>query len=63
VILERDPLKGDPTTISTIKVVETIKEGQPIFRLGVDKIDAAAAQAASRVAPNPELAEQRLHRH
>ena len=63
VILERDPLKGDPTTISTIKVVETIKEGQPIFRLGVDKIDAAAAQAASRVAPNPELAEQRIHRH
>ena len=63
VILERDPLKVDPTTISTIKVVETIKEGRPIFRLGVDKIDAAAAQAASRVAPNPELAEQRIHRH
>jgi predicted amidohydrolase YtcJ len=63
VILERDPLKGDPTTISTIKVVETIKEGRPIFQLGVDKIDAAAAQAASRVAPNPELAEQRIHRH
>jgi predicted amidohydrolase YtcJ len=63
VILERDPLQVDPTTISTIKVVETIKEGRPIFRLGVDKIDAAAAQAASRVAPNPELAEQRIHRH
>jgi predicted amidohydrolase YtcJ len=63
VILERDPLKGDPTTISTIKVVETIKEGKPIFQLGVDKIDAAAAQAASRVAPNPELAEQRIHGH
>jgi predicted amidohydrolase YtcJ len=63
VILERDPLKGDPTTMSTIKVVETIKEGQPIFRLGVDKIDAASAQAASRVAATPELAEQRIHRH
>jgi len=63
VILDRDPLKGDPTTISTIKVVQTIKEGRPIFQLGVDKIDAAAAQAASRVAPNPELAEQRIHRH
>ena len=63
VILERDPLKGDPTTISTIKVVETIKEGRPIFRLGVDKIDAASAQAASRVAETPDLAEQRIHRH
>jgi predicted amidohydrolase YtcJ len=63
VILERDPLKGDPTTMSTIKVVETIKEGQPIFRLGVDKIDAASAQAASRVAATPDLAEQRIHRH
>jgi len=63
VILERDPLKGDPTTISTIKVVETIKEGKPIFRLGVDKIDTASAQAASRVAATPELAEQRIHRH
>ena len=63
VILERDPLQGDPSTISTIKVVETIKEGRPIFRLGVDKIDAASAQAASRVAATPELAEQRTHRH
>jgi predicted amidohydrolase YtcJ len=63
VILERDPLQVDPTTISTIKVVETIKEGKPIFQLGVDKIDAASAQAASRVAATPELAEQRIHRH
>jgi predicted amidohydrolase YtcJ len=63
VILERDPLQGDPTTISTIKVVETIKEGQPIFRLGADRLDAASTQAASRVAANPELAEERIHRH
>lgn len=63
VILERDPLKVDPTTISTIKVVETIKEGRPIFRLEVDRIDTASAQAASRVAATPELAEQRIHGH
>jgi predicted amidohydrolase YtcJ len=63
VILERDPLQVDPTTISTIKVVETIKEGKPIFQLGVDRIDTASAQAASRVAATPELAEQRIHRH
>lgn len=63
VILERDPLKGDPTTISTIKVVQTIKEGRPIFRLGVDRIDTAAAQAASRVAADPEQAERRIHGH
>jgi predicted amidohydrolase YtcJ len=63
VILERDPLKVDPTTLSTIKVIETIKEGRPIFRLGVDRIDAASAKAASRVAATPELAEQRIHGH
>jgi hypothetical protein len=63
VILERDPLQGDPTTLGAIKVVETIKEGKPIFQLGVDKIDAASAQAASRVAATPELADQRIHRH
>lgn len=59
VILERDPLKGDPTTISTIKVVQTVKEGRPIFQLGVDRIDTAAAQAASGVAATPEQAEHR----
>jgi predicted amidohydrolase YtcJ len=32
VILERNPLKGDPTTIKDIAVVETIKEGRSIFR-------------------------------
>jgi predicted amidohydrolase YtcJ len=63
VILERDPLKVDATSLSTIKVVETIKEGRPIFRLGVDRIDAASAQASSRVAATPELAEQRIHGH
>jgi predicted amidohydrolase YtcJ len=63
VILDRDPLRVDPGSISSIKVVETIKEGRPIFRLGIDRIDGAAARAASRVAPNPLLAEERLHRH
>ena len=56
VILERDPLKVDPTTISTIKVLETIKEGRPIFRLGVDRLAQDAVNTASQVAPNPELA-------
>ena len=32
VILERNPLKVDPTTIKDIAVVETIKEGRPIFQ-------------------------------
>jgi predicted amidohydrolase YtcJ len=63
VIIERNPLKVDPATIKDIAVLETIKEGKPIFQLGVDKIDAASAQAASRVAATPELAEQRTHRH
>ena len=32
VILERNPLKVDPTTIKDIAVLETIKEGRPIFQ-------------------------------
>ncbi|MFN7897493.1 MAG: amidohydrolase [Cyanobacteriota bacterium] len=56
VILERDPLKVDPSGIGTIKVLTTIKEGRPIFRLGVDRLDRAAVNSASQVAPNPKLA-------
>ncbi len=32
VILERNPLQGDPATIKNIAVLETIKEGRTIFR-------------------------------
>ena len=33
VILDKNPLKVDPKTIRDIKVVETIKEGQTVFRI------------------------------
>lgn len=39
VILERNPLTADPTTLKDIAVLETIKEGRTIFRRG----DPAAA--------------------
>ncbi len=55
VILERDPLKVDPSGIGTIKVLATIKEGRPIFQLGVDRLDRTAVNSASQVAPNPKL--------
>jgi len=32
VILEKNPLKVDPSTIATIPVLETIKEGKTVFR-------------------------------
>jgi predicted amidohydrolase YtcJ len=32
-ILSRDPTTGDPRTIDTIKVIETVKEGKTVFRL------------------------------
>ena len=54
-ILERDPLKVDPSGIGTIKVLATIKEGRPIFQLGVDRLDRTAVNSASQVAPNPKL--------
>ena len=52
-ILERNPLKVTPASIATIKVVETIKDGRSIYRLGRDRIDARQAAAASRVASEP----------
>jgi hypothetical protein len=35
--LSRDPTTGDPRTIDTIKVTETVKEGKSIYRLPADK--------------------------
>ena len=32
VILEQNPLKVDPKTIKDIKVLETIKEGETVFK-------------------------------
>ena len=43
VILERNPLKVDPKTIKDIRVLQTIKEGVPVF----------TAEARSRVAHAP----------
>jgi predicted amidohydrolase YtcJ len=37
-ILSRDPTTGDPRTIDTIKVTETVKEGKSIFRLQPGKL-------------------------
>ncbi len=41
-ILSRDPTTGDPRTIDTIKVTETVKEGKTIFRLAAGQQSAAA---------------------
>ncbi len=41
-ILSRDPTTGDPRTIDTIKVTETVKEGKTIFRLAAGEQSAAA---------------------
>jgi predicted amidohydrolase YtcJ len=61
VILERNPLKVDPSRISTIRVVETIKDGRSIYRLGRDRIDPGKAAAASRVAEDPLQAHHHQH--
>ncbi len=63
VILEKDPLRVPPATIGAIQVLATIKEGRPIYRHGIDQLNGAAVRAASRVAPNPLLAEERIHGH
>jgi predicted amidohydrolase YtcJ len=37
VVLEKNPLKVDPASIKTIQVVETIKEGTTVYKLGTSK--------------------------
>jgi len=37
VVLEKNPLKVDPASIKTIQVVETIKEGTTVYKLGASK--------------------------
>jgi predicted amidohydrolase YtcJ len=37
VVLEKNPLKVDPASIKNIQVVETIKEGTTVYKLGVTK--------------------------
>jgi predicted amidohydrolase YtcJ len=37
VVLEKNPLKVDPTSIKNIQVLETIKEGTTVYKLGVTK--------------------------
>jgi hypothetical protein len=56
VILERDPLQVEPNQLAGIRVLETIKQGRAIFRLGVDRLDRDAVSQASQVAPNPDQA-------
>ncbi|MFN5464661.1 MAG: amidohydrolase family protein [Cyanobacteriota bacterium] len=62
VILERNPLKADPSRISAIRVVETIKDGRTIYRLGRDRIDGRKAAPASRVAADPLQSHNHQHR-
>jgi hypothetical protein len=51
VIIERNPLKVAPGSIGTIRVLETIKEGQPVYRMSAKELARIPAPAAIR----PEL--------
>jgi hypothetical protein len=51
-ILSRDPTTGDPRTIDTIKVTETVKEGRSIFRLQPGR---QAAAKPANIAPLLQL--------
>jgi len=48
VIIERNPLKVDPGSIGTIRVVETIKEGQPVYRMSAKELASIPATPAIR---------------
>lgn len=53
VIIERNPLKVEPGSIGTIRVVETIKEGQPVYRMpAVELVSISAAPAMRPQAPH-----------
>jgi predicted amidohydrolase YtcJ len=48
VVLDRNPLAGDPMTIADIKVMETIKEGKTVYR---------REGAAKKASANPSCAD------
>lgn len=37
VVLEKNPLKVEPASIKNIQVIETIKEGTTVYKLGASK--------------------------
>ncbi len=49
VILSENPTAVDPESLYRIKVVETIKEGQSIYRIGDDKLPKKASREADPV--------------
>jgi hypothetical protein len=48
VIIERNPLKVDPGRIGTIRVLETIKEGQLVYRISAKELASIPAPSAIR---------------
>jgi hypothetical protein len=49
VIIERNPLKVEPGSIGRIRVLETIKEGQPVYRISAQEL--AHIPAAPAIGP------------
>ena len=49
VIIERNPLKVEPGSIGRIRVIETIKEGQPVYRISAQEL--ASIPAAPAIGP------------
>ena len=49
VILSADPTTVDPETLDQLKVLETIKEGQSVYRIGDDKLPKKASREADPV--------------
>jgi hypothetical protein len=56
VILSRDPTQGDPNTIDTIKVTETIKEGKTIYALPAEAQRKAELMTRSDATGNKSFA-------
>jgi hypothetical protein len=47
VVLDRNPLVGDPLTIADIKVMETIKEGKTVYRREATAKKATSTQSCA----------------
>jgi len=48
VIIDRNPLKVDPSSIRSIRVLETIKEGKSVYRISAQELGSAAAAPVIR---------------
>jgi adenine deaminase len=53
VILDKDPTSVDPETLDTLKVIQTIKEGNTVYLAGKNKVRTYLCRTSAASTPSP----------